>query len=109
MRSKVTVALIAIVIALSFAGTASALHMITGEVVSVNPGWQELTINVSGFPVTFTAIDRAAMALANVKPGDMVTVATDSLLSDFSPIGYHEGAANWKAFAESITKLPAGG
>ncbi len=108
MRRKVVVTLGAMLLVLSLTGVASALHMITGEVISVNPSWQELTINVSGFPVTFTAIDRATMALANLKPGDMVEVATHSLLSDFSPVNYHE-AGDWKAFAESITKLPAGG
>lgn len=108
MRRKAVVAFSAMLLILSFVGVASALHMITGEVIAVNPSWQELTINVSGFPVTFTAIDRVAMALANVKPGDMVEVATSGYLSDFSPVNYHEGA-DWKAFAESITKLPAGG
>ncbi|HWQ69177.1 MAG TPA: hypothetical protein VN494_04355 [Patescibacteria group bacterium] len=108
MRRKAVVALGAMLLVLSLASVASALHMITGEVISVNPSWQELTINVSGFPVTFTAIDRAAMALDTLKPGDMVTVATGSYLSDFSPVNYHEGAG-WKAFAESVAKLPAGG
>jgi hypothetical protein len=108
MRRKAVVALGALLLVLSFAGAASALHMITGEVISINPSWQELTINVSGFPVTFTAMDRATMALANLKPGDMVEVATRSFFSDFSPVNYHE-AGDWKAFAESITKLPAGG
>lgn len=108
MRQKAVVTLGAMLLVLSLAGVASALHMITGEVISVNPSWQELTISVSGFPVTFTAIDRATMALANLKPGDMVEVATHSFLSDFSPVNYHE-AGDWKAFAESITKLPAGG
>lgn len=107
MSKKVLVAFIALLAVVSFAGTASALHMITGEVISVNPPWQELTINVSGFPVTFTAIDRAAMDLATVQPGDMVRVGTDSFLSDFSPVNYHE-SGDWKAMAESITKLPAG-
>lgn len=104
MRRKVVVVLGAILVALACAEVAFAGHMITGEVISVNPGWQELTMNVGGFPVTFTAIDRAAMVLAVVKPGDMVTLATDSYLSDFSPINYHEGA-NWKATAYSIAKL----
>ena len=108
MRRKAVVALGALLLVLSFAGAASALHMITGEVISINPSWQELTINVSGFPVTFTAIDRASMALADLRPGDMVAVATSGYLSDFSPVNYHDGA-DWKAFAESITKLPAGG
>lgn len=108
MRQKAVVALGAMLLVLSLAGVASALHMIAGEVIAVNPSWQELTINVSGFPVTFTAIDRATMALANLKPGDMVEVATHSFLSDFSPVNYHE-AGDWKAFAESITKLPTGG
>src|SRR5574337_72779 len=107
MRRKVVVALGAMLLVLSLAGAASALHMITGEVISVNPSWQELTINVSGFPVTFAAIDRATMDLATVKPGDMVRVATGSFLSDFSPANYHEGG-DWKAFAESIMKLRAG-
>lgn len=104
MRRKVVVVLGAILVALSCAGVAFAGHMITGEVISVDPSWQELTMNVGGFPVTFTAIDRAVMVLATVQPGDMVTLATDSYLSDFSPINYHEGA-NWKATAYSIAKL----
>lgn len=108
MRQKAVVALGAMLLVLSLAGVASALHMITGEVIAVNPSWQELTINVSGFPVTFTAIDRDAMALANLRPGDMVEVATSSFLSDFTPVNYHE-AGGWKAFAESITKRSAGG
>lgn len=66
MWRKAVVALGAMLLVLSLGGVASALHMITGEVISVNHSWQELTINVSGFPVTFTAIDRAAMALATV-------------------------------------------
>src|SRR5574337_893492 len=108
MRRKAVVALGAMLLVLSLAGAASALHMITGEVISVNPSWQELTINVSGFPVPFTAIDRAKMALAIIKQGDMVTVATSSFLSDFSPANYHEGPG-WMVTAESITKLRAGG
>ncbi len=107
MWRKAVVALGVMLLVLSVAGVASALHMITGEVISVNPPWQELTINVSGFAVTFTAIDRATMALATVKPGDMVTIATGSFLSDFSPANYHEGP-DWMVTAQSITKLPAG-
>ncbi|MCZ7627325.1 MAG: hypothetical protein C3F12_03760 [Candidatus Methylomirabilota bacterium] len=107
MWRKAVIALGAVLLVLSLTGAASALHMITGEVISVNPSWQELTINVSGFPVTFTAIDQATMALATVKPGDMVTVATGSFLSDLSPANYHEGPT-WMITAQSITKLPAG-
>lgn len=105
MRRKAVVVLGAMLVALSCAGVAFAGHMITAEVLSVNPSWQEVTINVEGFPMTFTAIDRAGMALASVKPGDMVTLATDSFTTDFSPWNYHFETADWKATAYSIALL----
>lgn len=108
MRRKAVVTLGAILVALSCAGVAFAGHMITGEVISVNPGWQELTINVEGFPMTFTAVDRAVMALATVQPGDMVTLATDSYSTDFSPFNYHREAEDWKSTTYSIAKLARG-
>lgn len=109
MRNKVIVAIGAILVALSCAGGAYAEHMITGEVIAVHPSWQSLTINVEGFPVTFTAIDQAVMALASLKPGDMVKVATDSFTADFSPSNYHAETADWMATAHYIVKLRPGG
>lgn len=106
MRRKAVVTLGAILVALSCAGVAFAGHMITAEVISVNPSWQELTVNVEGFPMSFTAIDKAVWALASVKPGDMVTLATDSFTTDFSPYNYHAETADWKATAYSIAMLP---
>jgi hypothetical protein len=105
MRQKAVVGLGAILVALSCAGVAFAGHMITAEVIWVNPSMQELTVNVEGFPMTFTAIDQAVMALATVAPGDMVTLATDSFTTDFSPHNYHAELADWKATTYSIAKL----
>jgi hypothetical protein len=58
--------------------------------------------------MTFTAIDRAVMALATVKPGNMVQLATDSFATDFSTFHYHAEAADWKATTYSIAKLARG-
>lgn len=101
--NKAIVAVGAILVALSCTGVAFAGHMLTGEVIAVNPSWKELTINVGGFPVTFTAKDRVAMVLHAVEPGDMVTIATDSYTADFST--YNRESADWEATAYSITKL----
>lgn len=103
MRQKAVVVFGAILVVLSCAGVAFAGHMLTGEVIAVNPSWQELTINVGGFPVTFTAKDRGAMALPTVKPGDMVTIATESFTADLSP--YNRESADWEATAHYLAKL----
>lgn len=46
MRQKVVVVLGAILAVLSCAGVAFARHMVNGEVISVNPAWQEMPIIV---------------------------------------------------------------
>ncbi|MBZ0159273.1 hypothetical protein [Candidatus Methylomirabilis sp.] len=103
MRRKAVVTIGAILVGLSCAGVAFASHMLTGEVIAVSPSWNELTINVEGFPVTFTAKDRVAMALHAVNPGDMVTIETDSFTADFST--YNRESADWEATAYSVAKL----
>jgi hypothetical protein len=103
MRRKAVVTIGAILVALSCAGVAFAGHMLTGEVIAVSPSWNELTISVGGFPVTFTAKPRVAMALHAVKPGDMVAIETDSYTADFST--YNRESADWEATAYSIARL----
>ncbi len=91
MRSKVAVALVAILVALSFAGaTFAAAKTITGEVISVNPAAKTLTIKAQGQAMTFSVVEKAASALANLKPSDKVTV------------NYTEAAG--KLTAQSVTK-----
>lgn len=103
MRQKAAIAFGAILVVLFCAGAAFAGHMLTGEVIAVSPSWHELTINVGGFPVTFTARDQAAWALPTVRPGDMVTIATESFTADLSP--YNRESADWKATAHYLAQF----
>lgn len=76
MRRKVAVALVAILVALSFAGAAfAAAKTITGEVISADSSANTLMIKAQGQEMTFSVAERAAKALATLKPGDMVTVS----------------------------------
>ncbi len=91
MRRKVAVALVAILVALSFAGVAfAAAKTIAGEVISADASAKTLMIKAQGQEMTFSVVDNAAKALANVKPGDKVTVS------------YFE--ADGKLYAQSVTK-----
>ncbi len=76
MRRKEAVALIAILVALSFAGVAfAATKTIAGEVISADASTRTLMIKAQGQEMTFSVVDNAAKALAKVKPGDKVTVS----------------------------------
>lgn len=117
MPKKVAVTLVAILATLAFfAGVAFATaKTITGEVVSIEPSAKTLVINAQGKEITFRVaekatrlvsylftdfleeqettfsdIEKSARALANLKPGDKVTVS------------YTE--ANGKRYAQSVTK-----
>lgn len=74
MRRRVAVALIAMMIALSFGGAAFAMHMITGEVILANPSTRILIIDAQGQEMTFSVVEDAAMVLADLKPGAKVAV-----------------------------------
>lgn len=86
------VALVAILVAFTlFAGLAfAAAKTITGDVISVNPSANTLMINAQGQEMTFSVAEKAATALATLKPGDKVTVS------------YTE--ADGKLTAQSVTK-----
>ena len=75
--SATAVTLVAILVALSlFTGLAfAAAKTITGEVISADPSTKTLMINAQGKEMIFSVVEPAAKALANVKPGDMVTVS----------------------------------
>ncbi len=118
MSKKVAVTFIAILAAFTFfIGSAFATaQTITGQVVSIEPSAKILVINAQGeemaFRVaeekaarlvrymftgfleeqdmTFSEMEKTARALANLKPGDKVTV------------NYTE--ANGKLYAQSVTK-----
>lgn len=101
MRSKVAVALVAILVAFSFAGVAFARHpTISGQVIAVNPSAKTLTIKAEFGPITFTVEERAGRAWVNLKPGDKVTVMTHS----FTSIGPMEGEHDWMPSAQAVTK-----
>lgn len=102
MRRKVAVALVAIMVAVSFAGAAFARHpTIKGEVIAVNPSAKTLTIKAEFGPMTFTVEERAGRAWANLKPGDKVTVMTHS----FTSIGPRDDELHdWMPSAQAITK-----
>lgn len=74
MRRKVAVALVAIVVVLSFAGVAFATHVITGEVVWANPAVRALMINAQGQEITFSVADHVVDDLVDLKPGAKVAV-----------------------------------
>lgn len=76
MRTKMAVALVAILVALSFAGVAfAAAKTVTGEVVSADPTAKTLTINAEGKGMTFTVAAKAVKTLDTCKPSDKVTVS----------------------------------
>lgn len=74
MRRKVAVALVAILVVLSFAGAAFATHLITGEVIWANPSARTLMIDANGLELTFDVVDHAMDDLANLRPGAKVAV-----------------------------------
>lgn len=94
MPKKTAVTLVAILAALSFtiglAFAAAAAKTVAGEVIAANRSAQTLMINAEGKEMTFSVVEKAAAALATLKPGDKVTVS------------YTE--AGGKFTAESITK-----
>ena len=56
-------------------GTSSAMAKeASGEVVSANPSMKTLVVKSSGGQMSFDVRDSAAGDLANIKPGDRVTV-----------------------------------
>ncbi|MDE2059031.1 MAG: hypothetical protein KGL31_04085 [candidate division NC10 bacterium] len=68
------VALVAILAVVSFTGVAFATHLITGEVVSANPSTKTLVINAQGHEITFSVMESAVHAMADLKPGAKVAV-----------------------------------
>lgn len=91
VRRKVAVALVAILVALSFAGVAfAAAKTITGDVIAANASANTLMIRAQGQEMTFSVAEPAAKDLATLKPGDTVTV------------NYTE--AGGKLTAQSVTK-----
>ncbi len=91
MRRKMAIALVAVLVALSFAGVAfAAAKTITGEVILADSSAKTLTVKVQGKEMTFSVAENAVKALADVKPGDKVTVS------------YAE--ADGKLIAQSVTK-----
>lgn len=89
MRRRVTVALIAMMIALSFSGAAFAMHMITGEVIMANPSTRILIIDAQGREMTFSVVEDAAMVLADLKPGTKVAVTYNENDSGDRPLCHH--------------------
>lgn len=79
MPKRTAVTLVAILAALSFtiglAFAAVAAKTITGEVIAANRSAQTLVINAEGKEMTFSVVEKAAAALATLKPGDRVTVS----------------------------------
>lgn len=101
MRKKVAVSLVVTLVTLSFAGVAFARHpTIMGEVISVNPTRNTLTIKDEWGPITFRVEERASRALANLKPGDKATVMTYS----FTGVGPLDGELDWMPSAIAATK-----
>src|SRR5574337_511054 len=101
MRKKVAVPLVATLVTLSFVGVAFARDpTIMGEVISVNPTRNTLTIKAEWGSITFRVEERASRALTNLKPGDKVTVMTYS----FTGVGPLEGELDWMPRAHAITK-----
>lgn len=74
MRRKAAVALVAILVVLSFAGVAFATHLMTGEVIWANPSTRTLTIDTNGLVLTFDVVDNAIIDLINLRPGVKVAV-----------------------------------
>lgn len=74
MRRKAVVAVVAILVVLSFAGAALAAHLVTGEVIWANPSARTLMIDANGLELTFDVVDYAVDDLANLRPGAMVAV-----------------------------------
>lgn len=101
MRNKVAVALVATLVAFSFAGPAFARHpTISGEVIAVDPSAKTLTMKTEFGPMTFMVDEQAGRAWANLKPGDKVTVGTYS----FTTEGPRDGEVDWMPTAEAVAK-----
>lgn len=105
MRRTMAAALVATLVAFSFAGAAFAAHgaaTIKGEVISVDPTAKILVMKPQGerMMLTFTVNERAAKALTNLKPGDKVEVSTHS----FTVGGPKEGEVGWTPSAEVVEK-----
>ncbi|HWR20420.1 MAG TPA: hypothetical protein VN444_01010 [Verrucomicrobiae bacterium] len=81
---------ILVVLALSTGVAFAATRTITGEVISAELSAKTLMIKAQGQEMSFSVADRAATAMADLKPGDQVTV------------NYTE--AEGKRIAQSITK-----
>lgn len=99
MRRKVAIALVAVLVALTFfTSPAFALAIpTTGDVIRADRSAQTLTINVQGHGMTFSVAEEAEQMLGRLNPGDRVTVS------------YSYTDADGKLTAQSITKLPVGG
>ncbi len=69
------VTVVAILLSLSVASlTFAAAKQITGQVVSVSPMAKTLTVKTADGPVAFHVEESAVPVLAELKPGDSVTV-----------------------------------
>ncbi len=86
----VTLVAILVGLALSTGVAFAAAKTITGEVISADHSANTLMIKAQGQDMTFSVAEKATRALADLKPGDQVTV------------NYTE--AEGKRIAQSITK-----
>ncbi len=89
MRRKAAVVLVAILVALSFAGVAFATHLITGEVIWANPSARTLMIDVNGLELTFDVVDTAVNDLVNLSPGAKVAVRYIHQAEGERPLCHH--------------------
>jgi len=76
MRSLRTILMVALALIAFTAGVPTAGGMkAAGEVVKADTTGKSIVLNVDGKQVTMTVSDQAAQTLANLKPGDKVTVS----------------------------------
>lgn len=89
MRRKAVVAVVAILVVLSFAGMASAMHLVTGEVIWANPASRTLMIDSNGLELTFDVVDQAIDSLADLRPGAKVAVRYTHQADGERPLCHH--------------------
>jgi Cu/Ag efflux protein CusF len=78
MRKLATIFMVALTAFAFTTGVATAGGMkAAGEVVKADATGKSIVLNVDGKQVTMSVSDKAAETLANLKPGDKVTVGYD--------------------------------